>query len=156
MNRLLVPSPHRRLRPQWVLGLAVALLVSACSDGPPPRSYDYFLLDKIARDGKIAGCDRDPVAAQRDIECANARRAATAVQLREERERRQALERESEAKIEAIRREFEAQRQAEAAAAAAAAAAYDELWLDPAAEGDATGGAAAETTGAPSGRPVTP
>jgi len=100
---------------------AAAVASTACSP-PAPRSYDFFLLDSIARDGTLARCDRDPIAAQSDIECANARRAALAIQLEEERERRAALERESEAKIEALRREFEARRAREAAAAAEAAA----------------------------------
>ncbi|HEX6995542.1 MAG TPA: hypothetical protein VF339_15515 [Gammaproteobacteria bacterium] len=97
----------------------VAAAASACSP-PPPRSYDFFLNDSIARDGTLARCDRDPVAAQTDIECANARRAALAVLLEEERARREALERESQAKIEALRREFEARQAREAAEAAEA------------------------------------
>jgi hypothetical protein len=75
------------------------------------------LTDSIARDGTLARCDRDPATAQTDIECANARRAALAVQLEEERARRTVLERESAAKIEALRREFEAQQRARAAEA---------------------------------------
>lgn len=102
------------------VGVAAVVAVSACSP-PPPRSYDFFLNDSIARDGTLARCDRDPVAAQSDIECLNARRAALAVQLEEERARREALERESAAKIEALRREFEAQRRAREAAEAAEA-----------------------------------
>lgn len=90
----------------WLL--SATLLASACSP-PPPRTFDYFLDDQIARDGVLARCDLDPVAAQTDIECANARRAATTIQLRLERERREELERESAAKIEALRRQFEAQ-----------------------------------------------
>jgi len=101
--------------------VAAAVAGAACSPQPAPRSYDFFLNDSIARDGTLARCDRDPAAAH-DIECANARRAALAVQLEEERARREALERESAAKIEALRREFEAQRRAREAAAAEEAA----------------------------------
>ena len=74
--------------------LGAAFLAAACSPSEP-RSYEYFLENKIVRDGALARCDRDPAAARTDIECANARRAALAVQLQEERARRQALERES-------------------------------------------------------------
>lgn len=100
--------------------------ITACSP-PPPRTYTFFLEDSIARDGVLARCDRDPAAAQVDIECANARRAALEVQLQEERERREALERESAAKIDALRREFEARQRAldEAAAQADEDAAFD-------------------------------
>src|SRR5690606_73134 len=104
--------------------------LAACSS-PEPRSYEHFLTDKIARDGVLARCDGDPVAARTDIECAQARRAALAVQLEEERARREALERESAARIESLRQQYEAERQArEAAAAAAAAAAERALYPD--------------------------
>ncbi len=96
---------------------AVALSSTACSPPPTPRSFELFLADSIARDGALARCDRDPAGAQTDIECANARRAALTLQLHEERARRAALERESAAKIEALRREFEERRARDAAAA---------------------------------------
>src|SRR5690606_19707879 len=110
---------------------ALAATMTACSP-PPPRGYDFFMEDSIARDGVLARCDRNPDDAQRDIECANARRAATAVLLREERARREALERESERKLAELRRqvaaEQEALRAAEEAAAAAAREAYEAQW----------------------------
>jgi len=122
-------STTRFLRAALVAAAAGAC-VAACSP-PEPRSYEYFLADKIARDGVLARCDADPVAARADIECAQALRAALAVQLEEERARREALERESAARIEALRRQYEAERQArEAAAAAAAEAAERALYPD--------------------------
>lgn len=99
-----------RARPV-VTGFSAALLAVACSD-PPPRSFQFFMEDSIARDGVLARCARDDAAAQTDIECANARRAALAVQLRRERERREQLERESEQKLEALRREIAAREKA--------------------------------------------
>lgn len=111
--------------------LAALSICAACSP-PPPRSYDFFFADSIARDGALARCDQDPRAALRDIECANARRAATAVQLQEERSRRVLLERESERKLEALRQQFAAEqraaREAEVAAIDEARAAYDAQW----------------------------
>lgn len=142
-----LPCAARPLRSVILVALS---LCAACSP-PPPRSYDFFFQDSIARDGALARCDRDPDAA-RDIECANARRAATAVQLQEERSRRQLLERESEQKLEALRQQFAAEqraaREAEAAAIAAAKAAYEAQWQDersqdPPAEGAAAAPAAA-------------
>ena len=112
----------RFARGRFLGAVTVAVVVTSACSPPPPRSYDFFLTDSIARDGTLARCDRDPTGAQTDIECANARRAALAVQLEEERARREALERESAAKIEAMRREFEAQRAAREAAEAEAAA----------------------------------
>jgi hypothetical protein len=112
--------------------VAAALVVIGACSPPPPRGYDYFMEDSIARDGALARCDQDPVEAQRDIECANARRAATAVLLREERARREALELESERKLAALRRQVEAEQrallEAELAAAAAAQEAYEAQW----------------------------
>src|SRR5690606_2359939 len=127
----LAPCARGRL----IVAAAVAV-ASACSP-PPPRSYDFFLNDSIARDGTLARCDRDPVAAQTDIECANARRAALAVRLEEERARREALEREAAAKIEALRRALEAGRPRGAAGARAVAGGTSAAVLDTA-EGDTT------------------
>lgn len=94
--------------------------------------------DRIAREGVIARCDLDPGAAQNDLECANARRAAATVALREERARREELERESERKLRELRAQFErreqAAREAVAAAARAAEEAYEAQW-----HGDAAG-----------------
>jgi hypothetical protein len=61
--------------------LFAALALNACSR-PVPRSFDFFLEDPIVRDGVIARCDAHPLESEKDIECANARRAATAEQLR--------------------------------------------------------------------------
>ncbi|MFO7285962.1 MAG: EexN family lipoprotein [Gammaproteobacteria bacterium] len=107
-----------------MLAALAAACVAGCK-GPEPRSYEYFLEDKIARDGVLARCDADPAAARTDIECANALRAALTIQLQEERARREALERESAERIEALRRQYEAERQAREAAAAAAAQAAE-------------------------------
>ena len=48
--------------------------------------------DDIARDGTLARCNENRDETLNDIECANARRAAAAIALRAERERREALE----------------------------------------------------------------
>lgn len=114
------------------LALAVVAL-SGCS-GPEPRSFNDFLADRFARDGALARCNQDRDASLRDIECANARRAAAAVAVREERERREQLGRESERKLEEIRRLVALQQaleqEAAAAAAAAAEAVYELQWRE--------------------------
>jgi len=107
-----------------MLAVSAGACVAGCK-GPEPRSYEYFLDDKIARDGVLARCEADPAAARTDIECANALRAALTIQLQEERARREALERESAERIESLRRQYEAERQAREEAAAAAARAAE-------------------------------
>jgi hypothetical protein len=77
---------------------ALGLSLSACTD-PEPRSFLYFMDDKIAREGALVRCEADPLSAQTDIECANARRAEATIALRLERERREELESESERRI---------------------------------------------------------
>jgi hypothetical protein len=113
-----------------VLGLA---LLAACVK-PEPRRFEEFMDDSIAREGTLARCNSNREETSNDIECANARRAASAVALVEERERRAELERESERKLAALRAQIErrdrAKREAMAAALAAAEAAYEAQWAD--------------------------
>jgi seryl-tRNA synthetase len=111
-----------------------SLVLCACGEEPRPRSFTEFMEDSIAREGVLARCDRDRQAAQADIECANARRAAVAIALEAERERLEVLERESERKLEQLRAQVaDAERAAAASAAAAAEAeeeAYERLWRE--------------------------
>jgi hypothetical protein len=122
---------YARLAPAGAAVL-LYLTLAACDQPVPPRTYAEFMDDKIAREGTIARCDEDQEALARDLECANARRAAAAIALRQERERREALEVESQQKIEALKHEMvERERVATEAALAAARAereAYEALW----------------------------
>jgi flagellar motility protein MotE (MotC chaperone) len=97
--------------------------------------------DRIAREGTIAHCNQNPVETADDIECANARRAATTVALREERDRREELERESERKLEALRSEMAERerivRESTLAAARAEREAYEKLWRGTPQDGSA-------------------
>ena len=111
----------------------VGALLAGCAE-PTPRTFSVFMEDRIARDGVLARCNQDREATERDIECANARRAASVMALREERAKRVELERESERKLaelrEQIARRDRAKRNAMAAALAAAEAAYEAQWAD--------------------------
>jgi hypothetical protein len=116
-------------------GLAVALLgcvlATACSK-PDARGFDEFMEDRIAREGVIARCNQNREATENDIECANARRAASTIALREEQARRRELELESDKKLSMLRAEIErrdrAKREAMDAALKAAQAAYEAQW----------------------------
>jgi len=127
----------RRLpaRPVLLTGaLAVTgLTLSACAE-PDPRSFAYFMEDRIAREGTLVRCDAAPQETLNDIECANARRAEATVALRLERERREVLEQESERKIrELSQRIGERERLAREAALEAVRAereAYEALWRE--------------------------
>lgn len=111
--------------------LGAVLLLTAC-DVPPPRNFTDFMEDRIAREGTLARCNQNREETLNDIECANARRAEAAIALRQERERRETLERESERKLAALRDEIAARDQAARAAVLAAEAAkkaeYEAQW----------------------------
>ncbi len=137
-----MPRSARRLA---VVAATGSLALAACG-GPEPRTFNDFIADPIARDGALARCNADRERSLRDVECANARRAAAAVAVLEERERQAQLERESERKLEEIRKlvawQQQREREAAEAAAAAAEAAYERLWLESqGAEADGPAGA---------------
>lgn len=118
------------------IGLVGLVALAAACVKPEPRRFEEFMDDSIAREGTLARCNSDREGTAHDIECANARRAAAAIALREEQERRAALERESERKLAELRAQIErrdrAKREAMAAALAAAEAAYEAQWADEA------------------------
>ena len=117
-------------------GLSIALVLTVLSGcgKPEPLYYTDFMEDRFAREGTLARCNQDRDASINDIECANARRAAATIALREERARRAQLEQESERKLAELRAEIERQRQvslaAQAQAEAAARAAYEAQWRE--------------------------
>jgi hypothetical protein len=134
--------------------------MAACAPPPEPRSVLDFMEDGLARDGVLARCNQDRDATLSEAECANARRAAAMLASEADRGSTEALERESERKLVALRertdRQDAAERDAATAARAAAEAAYEARWRDPA--GPRPAGAAqgaAPAFGAPVG-PVMP
>lgn len=143
--------------------IVLAVLVAACSPPQPePRSFFVFMEDGIAREGVLARCNVDRDATAADVECTNARRAAAAIALEQERERRVALARESERKLVALRdraaNDALAQERAAAAARAAAESAYEQQWhvpQDPSVESATAAPPSAPAFGAPLG-PVLP
>ena len=126
-------SPSRRAAAFLVLA-AVCLLATACEKPRVPRTFANFMEDPIARDGTLARCNANPNATVDDLECAHARRAQVSIALRQERERREALEIESQRKIDELKNEMvERERIAREAALAAARAereAYEALWRE--------------------------
>lgn len=112
---------------------ATVVLVAAC-EGPTPRTFADFMEDRIAREGTIAHCNEHPEQAINDIECANARRAAAAIALRQEREMRAALEEESRRKIaeleQAISERERIAREAALEALRAEEEAYEARWRE--------------------------
>lgn len=125
--------PHRRAL-LWAVLVGGAVL-AACEEPVQPRNFADFTEDRIAREGTLARCNANREATLNDIECANARRAAAAIALRQERDRREALERESEIKLADLRDRLATQerlaREAAEAQARAEERAYDALWNGP-------------------------
>jgi glutamate-1-semialdehyde aminotransferase len=115
------------------LVVAAGLVLAACEQ-PRPISFSEFMEDDLARDGTLARCNQDRTASANDLECANARRAAMAIALSEERARREALEAESERLREELRARIaerhEAERRALEVAEAAERLAYEAQWVD--------------------------
>lgn len=147
----IAPSPSARA--PWGGHAAVVLgclLAAACSK-PDPRGFDEFMEDRIAREGVIARCNQNRGNVETDIECANARRAASTIALREEQARRRELELESDRKLALLRAEIErrdrAKREAMEAALAAAEAAYEAQWASS--QGEGFDAAAASEVAAP-------
>jgi len=139
--------------------LIVAALTVACEpEAVRPRSFDYFNEDGIAREGVLARCNLDRDASENDVECANARHAASAVAAEIEQARSSELAAQSERKLSAMRdrsaRAQQAEQQAAAAEVAAAEAAYEAQYRDPkaGAEAPTSEGAHAPAFGAPLGR----
>lgn len=94
-------EPGFRLR-VGLTPLLAAVLV-ACAPKPEPRTVLDFMDDGLARDGVLARCNQNREETLHDEECVNARRAAATLALEAERARAPALERQSEAKMLALR-----------------------------------------------------
>jgi len=112
-----------------VLGTFV---VAGCVDEPRPRSYQEFMDDPIAREGTLARCNQERDVTAGDLECVNARRAASTTAARAEAARAEQFEAESDIKREALRDRVGAQqlaaRRVEEQAKRAEEASYAAQW----------------------------
>ncbi len=112
--------------------LLVACCLAGCMEGPRARSFMEFMEDSYAREGALARCNRDREATAADLECVNARRAASMVAAQADAELREKREAESEALLVAARerasREQQAVERAQQAARAEAEAQYESQW----------------------------
>jgi hypothetical protein len=146
----------RRLRAAGAVVL-LALALVAC-DRPRPRTFADFTEDRVAREGTLARCNADREATLDDIECANARRAQSAIALSRERERREQLERESEERIAALTAQIaERERLAEEqvlAAEQAAKEAYEAMWNEQ--QANAASRESAPAAGSTTDGPIAP
>jgi hypothetical protein len=124
-----------RLRTAGMM-LVFAGLVTAChAPRPEARTYFDFMEDGIAREGVLARCNRDRDATLNDLECSNARRAAAAIAIEEERNRSDGRALESERKLAALRsradREQRAAQEEQELARKQAELAYERHWPNP-------------------------
>jgi hypothetical protein len=135
--------------------LAAAFLIVACEQESKPRSFEFFMEDGFAREGVLARCNQSPE--QGDVECANARRAASAIAAQADSAKSSERAAQSERKLVAMRdrsaRAEQAQHEAEAAAQAANEAAYEARWRgDASAQPSGDAKSAAPAFGAPLGQ----
>ena len=98
-----------------------ALLVS-CAKEQPARSVQEFLDNPQFLEAAVVRCSQNRSESRYDAECVNARQAVSLIEAREERERRDLLEAQSESKRDALRRTQQA-----AAAARRRAAEQEQL-----------------------------
>lgn len=101
--------------------LCGAVLVSGCDNEPPPRSVQEFVDNPIMLEAAVVRCSQNRAESRYDTECVNARQAIAIIEAKEERARKDALERQSAAKREALWRTQKAAAEARRRAAEAAA-----------------------------------
>jgi len=96
-------ASHKTFAPMSLLGSA--LLVSGCSQpSQPVRSVQEFLDSPQFLEAAMVRCGQNRTETRYDQECVNARQAASIIEARDERARRDRLEAESEIKRDALRR----------------------------------------------------
>ncbi|MDH3533113.1 MAG: EexN family lipoprotein [Gammaproteobacteria bacterium] len=106
---------------QTILLLGGVALLAGCSQEAPPRSVHDFLDEPILLEATMVRCAQNREETRYDAECVNARQAVSLIEAREERARRDAFERESERKREALIRTQKAAAEARRRAAEAEA-----------------------------------
>ena len=84
-----------------LLLLCGVAIVTGCDNEPPPRSVEEFIDNPIMLEAAVVRCSQNRAESRYDAECVNARQAVSIIEAKEERARRDALERQSAAKREA-------------------------------------------------------
>lgn len=84
--------------------LCSCLFVVGCSDERPARSVQEFMDSPQFLEAAVVRCSQNRTESRYETECVNARQAASLIEAREERARRDRLEAESELKRDALRR----------------------------------------------------
>lgn len=97
-------------------GLAFAV---GCTEEPKPRTVNEFIDNPMMLEAAVVRCAQNRAQSRYDAECVNARQAVSILETREERARRDAFERESDRKRQALRRTQQAAAEARRRAAEA-------------------------------------
>lgn len=84
--------------------LGSALFFSGCSQEQPARTVQEFLDSPQFLEAAVVRCSQNRAETRYDTECVNARQAVSLIEAREERGRRERLEKQSESKRDALRR----------------------------------------------------
>lgn len=87
----------------FVIAISGLGLLAGCEE-PRPTSVTEFMEDPIAMEATIIRCNSDRDGRRYDQECVNAREAVRITEAIEQRARRQALEEQSERKLQALRK----------------------------------------------------
>ena len=88
--------------------MVVTAMLVACAEPPPPRSVDEFIHNPIVLEAVLVRCAQNRAEMRYEAECVNAREASEQIAAREEATRREAFEKQSERKRQALRRAQEA------------------------------------------------
>ncbi|MEN7343438.1 MAG: EexN family lipoprotein [Pseudomonadota bacterium] len=84
-----------------------AVVLCGCKPVETPRSVDDFIADPIAVDSKLMSCRQDRRQAAKDVECANARAAASRLELDREKDELAAIRVEAENELSQMRAQRE-------------------------------------------------
>jgi len=112
-----------------MLLLCGVALVSGCGREPPPSSVQELVDDPISLEAAMVRCAQNRSETRYEAECVNARQAVSIIEAKEERARREAFEKQSTRKREALRRTQEAAAEARRRATAAARRAEEAEYL---------------------------
>jgi hypothetical protein len=92
--------------------IGAGLLLAGCSKEPPPPSVSDFVDNPILLEAAVVRCGENRHETRYEAECVNARQAVSIIAERQDREKAEAFEVQSERKRQALRRTQEAAAQA--------------------------------------------